>query len=164
MVRIKRHHPAAFVIVLAALVAFPAKVSAGATDDDDAVAEALRTRFYVGMWTSHVRDPARGLDGNALVGGSYRGFFGATFVNSYGDRALAAGIQRGITQANRSFTTSLGYRVGMVTGYDERFLPIAAHTPLIPFAQIVGGLDHRRVGAELAYAGLTASVLLSVKP
>ncbi|MBR9988449.1 MAG: hypothetical protein KFH98_01780 [Gemmatimonadetes bacterium] len=147
-----------------ALVGVPATASAGVPDDDHAVVEALRTRFYVGMWTSHVRDPARGLDGNAMVGGSYRGFFGATFVNSYGDRALAAGIQRGITQANRSVTTSLGYRVGLVTGYDERFLPIAAHTPLIPFAQIVGGLDHRRFGAELAYAGLTASVLLSVKP
>lgn len=130
----------------------------------DVVGHARRTRFYVGMWTSHVRYPGHGLDTNSLIGVAYRGYFGGTFINSYGDRAVAAGIQRNITSPRQStIATALGYRAGLVTGYDERFLPIAARTPVIPFMQVVGSIDYSRLGVELAYAGLTTSVLVSFR-
>jgi hypothetical protein len=130
----------------------------------DSVQPALKTRIYVGMWTSHVRDPGRGLETNSLLGVAWRGWFGGTFINSYGDRAVSAGMQRGITRtAERPLTASLGYRAGIVTGYDERFLALAERTPVVPFAQLIGGIDHQRVGAEVAFAGLTASVIVSWK-
>jgi hypothetical protein len=135
-----------------------------AFSESDPVQPALRTRIYVGMWTSHVRDPARGVDANSLLGVAWRGWFGGTFINSYGDRAVSAGLQRNFTRtADKSLTASVGYRAGVVTGYDERFLPLAERTPVMPFAQLIGAIDHRKIGAELAYAGLTASVIVSWK-
>lgn len=130
----------------------------------DRLPAATLTRVYVGMWTSHVREPQRGLDANSLIGMAYRGFYGATFVNSYGDRAYAAGVQRSTTPSRRAaLKTAIGYRAGLVTGYDERFLPLAARVPAVPFVQVVGSVDHGRLGAELAYAGLVASVLISCR-
>jgi hypothetical protein len=120
---------------------------------------AMRTRLYLGMWSTHLRHLDEGVDGNSLLGIAYRGYFGATFINSWGDRALAAGVQRSFTRPQRGpLTTALGYRAGLVTGYDERFLSLAGKTPVLPFAQVVGSLDYRRIGVEVAYAGIVVSV------
>jgi hypothetical protein len=114
------------------------------------------------MWSTHLRDLNGGLDGNALLGFAYRGFYGATFVNSFGDRAVAAGIQRGVTAPGTgTLTTALGYRAGLITGYDERFFGIGDKAPALPFAQLVGSLDYRNLGVELAYAGIVASVAVN---
>src|ERR1043165_3927302 len=42
------------------------------------------TRLYFGMWTTHLREDVLVLDNNWLIGLSTRGFFGATFLNSFG--------------------------------------------------------------------------------
>lgn len=147
------------------LVGAPISAAAAAQDPEgprSEAAPALSTRVYLAMVTAHVRDPSSGAQWNSLVGVSARGFYGATFLNSYGDRGFAGGIQRSLTTGSNSTTrTGLGYRVGVVTGYDERFLAIASSLPALPFAQLLASLDHRNVGVELAYAGLVASVLMS---
>jgi hypothetical protein len=163
-----RVHRSRIVLLLASLLFVPTQGSAALPADvrpaEGAPAAAL-TRVYLGMWTSHVREPARGLDANSLIGLAVRGYYGATFVNSYGNRAFAAGIQRTITaRQGRAVRSALGYRAGLVTGYDERFLPVAASVPAIPFAQVVGSLDHRSLGVELAYAGVVASLLVNWRP
>jgi hypothetical protein len=80
-------------------------------------------------------------------------------VNSYGARAFTAGIQRTLARsADALVAPSLGYRLGFVTGYDERFMGIAARTPILPLAQLVGDLDMGRTGVELAWAGLIATM------
>lgn len=132
--------------------------------DQDA-SSARQTRIYLGMWTSHLRNLKGGLERNSLIGVAYRGFFGATFINSYGDRGITAGIQRSLTAPRRrSLRTALGYRVGLVTGYDERLLGIASKVPAVPFVQLVGSIDHSSLGLELAYAGLVASIAVNWRP
>jgi hypothetical protein len=160
----RRHALAIGTLALVALLA--PREAAASTEPQDSVKSPptalMRTRLYFGMWSTHLRDLNGGLDGTALIGVALRGFYGATFINSFGDRAVAAGIQRGVTSPGRgALTTALGYRVGLITGYDERFFGIGDKAPALPFAQLVGSLDYRNLGVELAYAGIVASVVLN---
>ena len=150
--------------VLATLVAGAEPVSAARLEPGDTTSMrwAMRTRLYFGMWSTHIRDLGRGLDANALVGIAYRGFFGATFINSYGDRSVCLGVQRSFSPPRSGFlTTSLGYRLGVITGYDERFFGIGDKMPALPFVQLVGAVDVRNLGMELGYAGIVASLSLN---
>lgn len=137
--------------------------AAGATPAPTSdVADAEDPRLYLGMWTAHVRHISGGLDSNRLIGVSARGFYGATFVNSYGNRSLSAGIQRSLAESTRgSLAPSVGFRLGLVTGYDERLTGLAARTPVLPLVQVVGRVEHGRLGAELGYSGLALSLSLN---
>ena len=122
------------------------------------------TRLYFGMWTTHLKHDVVALHNNWVAGLTYRGFFGATFLNSYGRRAFTAGIQRTIVASEpRPFGASLGYRVGLVSGYDGRFMRIARETPVLPFIQPYVTLDVYRVGFEIQYTFVIVSVAASVR-
>jgi hypothetical protein len=125
----------------------------------------LGTRVYFGMWSTHFRDLHRGLNSNQLIALAHRGYYGGTFINSFGDRSIVGGIQRSLKRTERSSSAAptLGYRMGLLTGYDERFLGIAGKVPVLPFAQILGGLDYRRIGVELAYAGVVGSLAVNYR-
>jgi hypothetical protein len=147
------------------LVCISAAVAAAQSDPsygDDGRREA--TRLYVGMWTTHLKHDAVSLRNNWVAGLTYRGFFGGTFLNSYGRRAFTAGIQRTILAAEpHPFGASLGYRVGLVSGYDGRFMRIARETPVLPFVQPFVTLDVHRVGFEIQYTFVIVSVAASVR-
>jgi hypothetical protein len=114
------------------------------------------------MWSTHFRDLGGGVTGNSLLGVAFRGYYAATFINSFGDRAVAAGIQRTFTAPrDGAFTKALGYRAGLVTGYDERFFGIGDKVPALPFAQLVGSVDYRNLGVELGYAGIVGSLVVN---
>src|SRR5688572_12705379 len=57
------------------------------------------TRLYFGMWTTHLKHDVITLENNWVVGLSWRGFFGGTFLNSFGRRAYTGGIQRTLLTA-----------------------------------------------------------------
>lgn len=121
-------------------------------------------RLYVGMWTTHLKDPAIVLDNNWLIGVSYRGVFGATFVNSFGRRAFTGGLQRTIVSAGGGHLgASIGYRIGVVTGYDGRFMRIARQTPVMPLVQPFVTFDVERVGLEVSYTFVVVSAAVSIK-
>ena len=148
-------------VLISLLCALPAQ-GAGQSEDDGSgqpVSGSGGFRIYVGMWTMHLKDLTRGLDNNWLLGVSWRGYYAGTFVNSYGGRAVTAGIQRTVARgADAQVVPSLGYRLGFVTGYDERFMGIASKTPVLPLAQVVGDVEMGPTGLELAWAGLIASL------
>jgi hypothetical protein len=158
-------------IVLFPLFLFPAPVAfAQAPDARPSPAENARAaktaepRLYVGMWTIHFRDLDRGLDNNWAVGLSWGRLYGATFINSFGKRAYSVGVQRAVARWNsRLVSAGLGYRVGIVTGYDERLFPLAGETPVLPLFQPLITLDANRLGLELSYAGVIASAGLNVR-
>ena len=134
------------------------------SDSVDVKSAAMQTRVYVGMWSTHLRDIGRGLGANSLIGFAFRGFFGGTFINSFGDRSVALGMQRSFTSPRSgAMTTALGYRLGVITGYDERFFGIGDKLPALPFAQLVARLDIRNVGIEATYSGIVASIMLSCR-
>ena len=122
------------------------------------------TRLYFGMWTEHLKRPGIALDNNWLVGLAHRGFFGATFKNSFGRRAFTAGYQRALISSSHGLlTTSLGFRVGAVTGYDGRFMRLARDLPVLPLISAYGNVDVGRVGVEVAYTFVVVSVAVSYR-
>ena len=121
-------------------------------------------RLYLGMWTTHLQNDVIVLDNNQLVGFAVRGFFGATFLNSYGGRAFAGGLQRTLVGAEpRPVGASLGLRLGFITGYDERLMPLARKTPVLPLVQPFVTLDIYRVGVEVSYTFVVVSVATSFR-
>lgn len=116
------------------------------------------------MWTGHLKDDVLVLDNNHVIGLTAGGWFGATFHNSYGRRAFAGGLQRSLVSARRGWLeTSLGYRLGAVTGYDGRLMRLARKTPVMPLVQPFVSFDVRRVGVEVSYTFVVVSGAVSYR-
>jgi hypothetical protein len=147
-------------LLAAACVGAASPGTAAAQDPGTAASsEPPSVRVYVGLWTTHFRDIGKGLRQNWLLGVNYRGFYGGTFVNSFGGRSFTAGIQRTVARgADGTVVPRAGYRLGLVTGYDERFWSLAGKTPVLPFPQILGGVDSGITGIELGIAPLVATL------
>jgi hypothetical protein len=121
-------------------------------------------RLYIGMWTTHLKHRPVTLENNWLIGFGYRGFFGATFTNSFGRRAYTAGVQRRLVSADLGLvSTSLGFRIGAVTGYDGRFMRLARRTPILPLISAYGNVDVGRVGVEVSYTMVVVSAAVSYR-
>lgn len=133
-----------------------------------AVARAQKTRhesrLYVGMWTTHLKQDVVALDNNWVVGLAHRGFFGATFLNSFGQRAFAGGIQRHLLSTQgHGMGAALGYRLGFITGYDGRLIRLARDTPVLPLVQPFVGVDVWHVGLEVSYTFVVVSAAVSYR-
>jgi hypothetical protein len=138
--------------------------SGSPTDVPRGTATRHPTRLYFGMWTMHLKNDVLALDNNWVVGLSWRGFFGATFLNSFGRRAYTGGIQRTLFSADpHPFGASLGYRLGFVTGYDERFMRLARKTPVLPLVQPFATIDVQHVGVEISYTFVVVSLAVSLR-
>lgn len=121
---------------------------------------AAPTALYPGMFTFHLEPGSRDDNwNNQLIAGTYKGYFAGTFINSFYDRGYAAGIQRvwDTEQLSDNFKNSVGYRVGLVYGYDERLAPIAGKVPVLPFPQIYDDITWKHVGVELSWCVDTVS-------
>jgi len=141
-----------------------APVHAQSEPDSEAPRRREPTRLYFGMWTTHLKHDVVALHNNWVIGGTYRGVFGATFLNSYGRRAFTAGIQRTIVATEpRPVGASFGYRVGLVSGYDGRLMRVARETPVLPFIQPFVSLDVRHLGVEVSYTFVVVSVAASYR-
>ena len=144
--------------------ASPTRVHAQSEKDSEAPRHREPTRLYFGMWTTHLKHDVIALDNNWVVGGTYRGVFGATFLNSFGRRSFTAGIQRTLIAAEpRPVGASLGLRVGVVSGYDGRFMRIARDTPVLPFIQPFVSLDVQHFSLEISYTFVVVSVVTSYR-
>ena len=143
----------------------PKRVSATAgPNSTKQLRPAMRTRVYFGMWSTHLRDVAEGLQNNSLLGIAYHGYYAATFINSFGDRALSAGLQRSFSGGGSGvLSKALGYRAGILTGYDHRFFGLGDKLPAIPFVQLLGNFDFRNAGVEIGYSGIVASVVVNMR-
>jgi hypothetical protein len=158
-------------LVCCAVLATSASVWAQTAPESEARAERPRAsharadRIYLGMWTSHLReDRRRGFMNNWGVGAAVKGYFGATFLNSYGGRAFTAGIQRTVASTPAARVNAfVGYRLGLLTGYDRRLIALAAKTPVLPFVQPFVCVDVDRVGVELSYTFVVLSIATSYK-
>jgi hypothetical protein len=123
-----------------------------------------QNRIYFGMWTVHLKHEVLALHNNWVGGMSYRGFFGATFLNSYGRRAFTGGLQRTFVLADaRPIGATVGYRLGFVTGYDGRLMRLARETPVLPLAQPFAAIDIEHVSLEVSYTFVVISVAMSYR-
>ena len=141
----------------------PASVSP-ADPEPRAPAPHHERRVYFGMWTMHLREDVIALENNWAAGLTWRGFFGATFLNSFGHRAFAGGLQRRLlTGGGDPIGVSLGYRLGFVTGYDGRFMRLARKTPVLPLVQPFVTIDVQHLGVEVSYSFVVVSAALSFR-
>jgi hypothetical protein len=117
------------------------------------------TRVHLGMWSTHLNAKKPALDNNWLVAVTHRGFFAGTFVNSFNKRAFTAGIERPLARGVKGpLEAELGFRLGAISGYDERFLKIAKHTPVLPIVQVFSLFSYNGAGVEITYTMVVASV------
>ncbi len=118
------------------------------------------TTLYGGMVTFHFNPNSRDDNwNNQLIALSMDGYFAGTLVNSYHDRAYAAGIQRIVYRQaiTPTLNQSIGYRLGLISGYDKRMASIAEHVPLMPFPQVIYDLSWHHIGIEFSWCLVTAS-------
>lgn len=115
---------------------------------------APEPRLYLGMWSVHATKKKRN-NHNELLGFGYDTFTAGTFVNSYYKRAYAVGIQRYVLTGplKHNINYELGYRLGLVSGYkghDLTGIPALRNSPIIPYVQLVFGLNWKYIGWEVS--------------
>lgn len=127
---------------------------------------AERRRVIGGLWTLHpfaISWPR--VEETHGFGLLWDGWFGATFVNSHGGRAFTAGVERvWVEPAWRFLALGIGYRAGLVTGYDERLLSWAEDVPAVPFAGLQGWVraGPARLDAFYVYRVITLELSLEL--
>ena len=137
----------------------------GPVVDVDADHPREPSRMYMAMWTSHLKRDALAFDNNWAFGLSHRGIFGATFLNSYGRRAFTAGWQRTLVSGGSASGVAIatGLRLGLISGYDDRLMPLAGKTPVLPLIQPFVVVDRGHVGVDVSYTFVVVSVALAYR-
>lgn len=149
---IRRCTPSRVTLALLVLVWVPASLSAqglgavlGRSADRDRAIVAL-----LAMHPFEAQFPE--VEWTGGVGLQVGQWFGATFVNSYDERSFIAGIARHWYDARRGVVDfGIGYRLGLVSGYDERLFDLAAHTPVLPFVGFLAYVDVGPMGVDAFY-------------
>jgi hypothetical protein len=117
------------------------------------------SRLYVGKAALHLERMDEGLSWHPMVGVSWRGFFLKTFVNTHEGRTWAGGVGRGVLGAEGSdYAVRLGYRLGVVRGYDARLMRQAEEWPVLPAGQVVLDARVRGVGVQFAWVWIVSSM------
>lgn len=95
-----------------------------------------RRRWIPGLWGMHFFD-RQSLELFWTRGGGVQvdSWFAAAFVNSYDALSLTAGLERDWLDAQvAGLGVGVGYRVGLLTGYDGQLIELADKTPVLPYA------------------------------
>ena len=155
-------------ILSATLIGALAPASAYASPDppgSPARPHRRETHVYFGMWTTHLNANRRHVDSNNVTFGVAHGpVFAATFVNSFGDRAYAAGWQKSVfARRGRWAAGAVGIRLGAISGYDERFLSFARDARVIPMVSVYSRVELTRLGVEVSWTAVVASAALSFR-
>ena len=94
---------------------------------DRILAGAFTTHFNY-LWAAPKNSHAIGLICNGVLGG--------TFVTTYGRRAWVVAFERAWLEGSWGPTrTMLGFRAGLLYGYDESLFAMAGILPIIPYGQ-----------------------------
>ncbi len=124
--------------------------------------EPIGTNVYLGLWSYHFKPSARANDNqvNKEIGVSYKGFYATTFENSYYNQTYSVGIQRTIWQHDigQRGACAIGYRAGIMYGYDRRLSTLAGVFKYLPFTLPYFDLQFGHVGAEFQYFWSGASM------
>jgi len=157
------------ILLLLTFLAAAVPAAAGPDDDQDAAGAPPShgllkmawgtpepSTLYLGMWTKHFHP---GFTDNQLVAVNFHGYFAGTFLNSWHDRSFAAGVERSVHQGSvgDAGAYSVGYRLGVINGYDSRLIRGAGSTPVVPFAQVIGNASWKRVGVQGSYCWLVVT-------
>ncbi|WP_157966582.1 hypothetical protein [Fastidiosibacter lacustris] len=123
--------------------------------------------IYLGMFTWHFNPASRSDDrwSNNLIGGVYNSIFMGTLLNSFNDRAFVIGVQRNIytDQLSQNNQINIGYRLGLISGYDERMSDFAKYLPVLPIPELYIDYTYKNFGAEFSYIGVVFTVKFVIR-
>jgi hypothetical protein len=90
------------------------------------------------MITYHINWGSIGWANNWAFGSVASGYFAATFINTYDKRSWSAGFERVWLEGTIGPAYGMiGFRAGLVYGYDEEFGWVGGATPILPYGQPV---------------------------
>lgn len=120
-------------------------------------------KLYLGMFAWHFNPNSQRKDNNVnnLVGVIHNGLFLGGFSNSYGKFTVGFGAQRNWVErpiGMSNWRYALGYKAGAMVGYDNRLCKYCGDLPAVPFFLPYVHLSYRKVGAELQFAYVLASL------
>ncbi len=120
-------------------------------------------QLYLGMYTLHFDDKSRRIRNwqQNLIAVQYKGLFLGTFDNSFYNRCWAAGISREVYSSplSNDWDIEMGYKVGLIYGYEEDEAPFSSISPIIPLIELYTQTIFRKhFGIELM---LTTSLSVS---
>jgi len=122
--------------------------------------EPARNSIYLGMWSYHFWGDSDYRTDNNLIGGVYRGCYAGTFINSHDDRTTSIGWQRDFyTRTREDLRLDVGYRFGIMHGYDEFSI---GNSKLFPLLQFYADVAYKQVGVQFTWVGqaVTAGFLI----
>lgn len=121
-----------------------------------------RRRAIGAAWVFHPFNRA-GPEWISGLGIQFSHWFGGTFVNSYGVRSLMAGVERYWWRSSAGgLRFGAGYRLGLVTGYDEKLHALAGALPVMPFAGLLLWTETGGMGLDVYYLYKAITVEMSV--
>lgn len=121
-------------------------------------------RLIAGMTTMHVYQIDEGLRNNQAVGVVYVGFVGATFITTHGPRGFVLAAERSWREGRWGpVRTMVGFRAGLIYGYDERLFELARHTPILPYGQPVLLLQGGPLTVDLTYTWVVMSLTFGIR-
>ncbi len=109
--------------------------------------------------TTHLYKLHEGWDNNRVIGLTYQGYFAGTFITTHGPRGWVGGFERSWWEGRAGpVRTMIGFRAGLVYGYDHRLGYVADAIPILPYAQPVALARWGPVSLDVSYTWVVASV------
>ena len=142
---------------------FSANGSSGGSDDADWLVtlkgQKARDALLIGMWSLHLDGSGESTgsgnnnEENHLFGVQYYGLTAGTFINSHHKRSFYGGVAREVwsCQYTPDVRLDLGYKAGLMTGYQEKFPDFQG---VIPFITGFFGASWKRMGVDLGVTPL----------
>jgi len=120
---------------------------------------APHDRILAGMTSIHLYHLDEGWNGNGAVGLVAKGFFGATFITTNGPRGWVLGVERAwLEGAVGPVRTMLGFRTGLVYGYNRDLGYVAEWSPILPYIQPLALIRLGPATVDLAYTWVVVSL------
>lgn len=120
-------------------------------------------RMLVGMVTTHLYELDEAPTNNWALGLVYHGMVGATFITTHGPRGFVLAFERAWLEGTLGPTrTMLGFRAGLVYGYDERLFPFAEKTPILPYGQPMFLVRAGPVSLDFTYTWVVVSLTAGI--
>jgi hypothetical protein len=123
-----------------------------------------RRRLIPGLWGVHFFD-RQPLQPFWTRGGGiqYSGWFGGAFLNSYDRLSLIGGLEREwLTLGTSVVDLGVGYRAGLLTGYDRQLFNLADKLPILPFVGLDVWLQTGPIALDVFYVYRALSVEASI--
>jgi len=126
---------------------------------------STQDRLLWGQWTRHIDSERRpGVSNDGLFAIVYRGYFAGTFETSHDHRAYAVGLERAwATTGGEAAGVMVGFRAGLVYGYDEQLGWLAGAVPILPFASSLAQVWIGPLSAEVSHTWVVVSVGAAVR-